>query len=230
MGRKNNHINLGEIGMERFWVNKWMVNFVFLLKVDHLFGSRFFALQSLLPEKYSRMIFRITSGFKGGWNQPPKGVWVIFGMKFPLGHCWVIKVSLEEITCPCSNFQFPSQVLFEEFMQKNDNFRKIVFSVVESIPTKFANNPFLGHIFETSILLEYHPGEPLVNRDIHGAHPQGRRVLLGYPENPSYPALSILNLFKAVHKQNRVLEKVASFICDKSTQFSIIPKLELRSI
>ena len=69
---------------------------------------------------------------------------------------------MEEITCPCSKFQFPSQVLFEEFMQKNDNFRKIVFLLLKVFQPNFANYPFLGHIFETRILLEYHPGEPLV--------------------------------------------------------------------
>ena len=59
MGRKNYHINLGEIGMERFWVNKWMVNeSVFLLKGPIIRAD--LALQSLLPEKYSRIISRRT--------------------------------------------------------------------------------------------------------------------------------------------------------------------------
>lgn len=89
---------------------------------------------------------------------------MIFGMKFPSSDvAGSLRYPWKRLnTCPCSKFQFPSQVLFEEFMQKNDNFRKIVFLLLKVFQPNFANYPFLGHIFETRILLEYHPGEPLV--------------------------------------------------------------------
>lgn len=113
-GKKNNHINLGEIGMERFWVKKWMVNECFFWK-DHLFEP--ISLYNRLAAWGSQV------ASKGDETNPLKACGWFSGWSFPLGRCWVIKVSLEEITCPCSKFQFPSQVLFEEFMQKNDNFR-----------------------------------------------------------------------------------------------------------
>lgn len=94
-GKKNNHINLGEIPMERFWLNKWMVNEYFFWKdqLSSRFGATIFAAWKVRSDhlqenfyqrpKTLKPWFKEVASRKGGWNQPPKGVWVIFGMKLP---------------------------------------------------------------------------------------------------------------------------------------------------
>ena len=237
MGRKTIISTWVRFSMEHFWVNKWMVNECGSFERT-TYSAADFALQSLLPEKYPVGVFSGSqvAARKGDETNPLKACGWFSGWSFPLGSTLLgqKRYPWKRFFCPCSKFSKPGS--FWRIHAKKRQLQKNRFSVVESIPTKFCQQSIFGTHFwdkdSTRVPFRGTIGTRAIesNRDIHGAHPQGRSVLLGYPENPWYPALSILNLFKAVHKQNRVLEKVASFICDKSTQFSIFPKLELRSI
>lgn len=234
VGRKTIISTWVRLEWKRFWVNKWMVNECFFWK-DHLFEP--FSLYNLCCLKSTVGLFSGSQvASKGDETNPLKACGWFSGWSFPLGRCWVIKVSGWKRYLSLLKISISKPGSFWRIHAKKRQLQKNRFSVVESIPTKFCQLSIFGTHFwdkdSTRVPSRGTIGTRAIesNRDIHGAHPQGRRVLLGYPENPSHPALSILNLFKAVHKQNRVLEKVARFICDKSTQFSIIPKLELRSI
>ena len=154
-GKKNNHINLGEIGMETFLGEQMDGEWVFLLKGPLI--RAIFALQSLLPEKYSRIIFRITSGFKGGWNQPLKACGWFSGWSFPLGRCWVIKVSgWKRLLVPAQNFNFQARFFLKNSCKKTTTSEKSFFCCWkysnQTLPTIHFWDTFLRQGFYSSTI------------------------------------------------------------------------------
>ena len=126
MGRKTIISTWVRLEWKRFWVNKWMVNECFFWK-DHLFEP--FSLYNLCCLKSTVGLFSGSQvASKGDETNPLKACGWFSGWSFPLGRCWVIKVSgWKRLLVPAQNFNFQARFFLKNSCKKTTTSEKSFF-------------------------------------------------------------------------------------------------------